>query len=138
MESRTEKMSLPLLIAALGMGCVTLIHIVAGGADVYVPLMEAVPNAEMGLYVTLLWHFVSLFLAFGAMVFGLAAIDLQRWRSAVWATAILTLGMGILFFAFGLSHLGTPMIAPQWILVAPIVGLALWPLRRRPQDWHPA
>ncbi|MEX0283020.1 MAG: hypothetical protein AB3N23_00260 [Paracoccaceae bacterium] len=83
----------------------------------------------MALYVTLLWHFASAFLAFSTLAFGLAALGWPRWWDVSLGLAVLTVGMGVMFLVLGLIRLGTPFATPQWVLLIPIGLMALWPLR---------
>ncbi len=123
-------MNRPLAFAALLMAGTTALHVLGGGPQVHQALLTVADSAELGLYVSLLWHFVTLFLGFAALAFVLAARDRTRWGGMALASAILTLGMAALFFTYGWTRLGEPLTAPQWVLLAPIALLAMWPLRR--------
>ena len=117
-------------LAAVAMAGTTLLHLIGGGVAVHQPLLQAVPSAELGGYVSLLWHFVSVFLGVCAVAFGLAAWNTRRWRGVALSLAGLTVAMGVMFLIYGLVRLGTPFVTPQWVLLVPIGALAIWPLRQ--------
>lgn len=122
-------MSRPHLIAAALMLFCTALHTIAGGLDVHRPLLAASPSTELDLYVTLLWHFATLFLFCAGLSFATAARDPARFQPLTIAISALTAGMGLLFLGLGLIQLGSPWVAPQWALLLPTAALPFWPAR---------
>lgn len=113
-------------IAAILMAGIAALHTFAGGPTVHQPLLGAAPDTELALYVSLLWHFVTLFLIATAITFALAARD-RRYTPMAQITALLTIGMGLLFLGYGFAYLNTPWVAPQWTLLLPVAALVFLP-----------
>ncbi len=51
------------LIAAGLMLMTLMVHVFAGGSDVHLPLLAETDNPGLAAFVSVLWHFVTLFLA---------------------------------------------------------------------------
>ena len=130
-DTKAARWNVPTLIAGLLMGLTTVAHVWGGGMDVFRPIRALVPGAELTLYVKLLWHFVTAFLAISAIVLIWAARDIAGRGQASLVVLVMTAAMGGLFFVYGLTELGTVWIAPQWTVVVIIVALGVWPMRRR-------
>ena len=118
-------MSKRLTLAALILGATTAIHVFLGGPEVYAPLWDAAPDRTLQLYTALLWHFVTAFFILSALGMGWAARAPAARRQTVLGVTALTLAMGGLFFALGLTLLGEPWTAPQWIICLLIAALTL-------------
>lgn len=117
-----------LSLAAALLGGTTLLHLIGGEYDVHLPLLAGAASDEMALYVSVLWHFVSLFLAWSTVAVLWALRDPSQRPQAV-AAGALCLGMGALFLGAGLWHVNEIWTAPQWALLLPIAALLLWPAR---------
>lgn len=118
-------MNIRLTACSALLGLTGVVHVTLGGRDVHQPLLEIAASAELALYVTLLWHFVTWFFLVAAVATGIAANRGQNPH----AVALLCLGMGGLFLSLGILRLGEPWTAPQWILLIPVGIAMLWPAR---------
>lgn len=118
-------MSLRLLLAAAVMAATGVIHVALGGPEVYHPLLAAAPDPVLTLYLALLWHFVTAFLALAALAFGWAAQAPDSRQAVANAVALLMLAMGALFLSLGVVHLSEVWTAPQWVIALAVAGLAL-------------
>lgn len=111
--------------AATLLAATTLIHLLAGERDVHTPLRALSGDGEMGLYISVLWHAVSVVLtAMAAALFWAARAPLAR-RGVIWLVCAQCLGFAALFILYG----GSLWLAPQWILFLAATGLAgagLW------------
>ena len=121
-------MSPRLATAAAIMAMTGLIHVAMGGPEVYHPLIASTADPVLRLYLALLWHVVTAFFALAALALGWAALCLPGRQPVANAVVLLALAMGVLFFGFGLSHLGEVWTAPQWLIALAVAALAL---RRR-------
>lgn len=119
------------LAAGLGMAGIVVLHLWGGGRDVHVPLRVLAGPGEMGLYVSVLWHGVSLLLIASAAALLAAARDPSGGAGLAIVAAAQAGGLAALFLAYGVIDLGTVWTAPQWLLLAPVAGLAVVGLARR-------
>lgn len=117
-----------LIIAAAALGGTTLLHLIGGEIGVHLPLLSSAASGEMATYVTVLWHFISVFLAWATLAVLWALRDPDQ-RPQALAAGLLCAAMGALFLISGLWHLGEIWTAPQWVLLLPIAALLLWPNR---------
>jgi len=93
---------------------------------VHQPLLAAVADPVLGLYVSALWHATSGFLVASTLALAFAAMAPERHRSMLFLTAALSLILAALFILYGLMRLQNLWIAPQWVIFLAIGGLALF------------
>jgi len=110
----------------------TLIHLFGGGRDVVDPLMAQISGPELRLYVLVIWHFVTAFLALSAIALFWAARDIAARGPVRGLVAALSLAAAGLFAGYGIALLGTLWVAPQWLIFGLVSALTLWPARPRP------
>lgn len=122
-------MNKPLLAAALLAAAVTLIHLLAGGADVATPLLASALADEPRLTLYAVWHMVSAMLAISAFILGRAALPGRSAAAApaVRLVAVLWLASGLVFLLIAATQPGEGLLLklPQWALLLP-VGLLAW------------
>lgn len=119
--------------AAALLAATTLIHLRAGGRDVHAPLRALSGDGEMGLYVSVLWHAVSVVLAaMTAALLWAARAPVAR-QGVIWLVCAQCLGFAALFILYGLWLIGSLWLAPQWILFLSATGLAAAGLRKATQ-----
>ncbi len=119
------------LTAGVIMAAITALHVIGGGPDVHVRMLNEADTAEIGLYVSVFWHFVTAALALMAGGLIWAALDLRN-RAAVAAFAgLLSLAIALLFFGYGAVRLGEVWTAAQWVLFLPVCALVLVSLLRQ-------
>lgn len=123
-------MNRPLLAAAALLGATTLIHLFAGEGDVHAPLRALSGDGEMGLYVSVLWHAVTVVLAAMTVALFRAARAPGDHHGAIWLVLTQSVGFALLFLFYGLTLAGTLWLAPQWILFLAIAALITFGLRR--------
>ncbi|MBL4627521.1 MAG: hypothetical protein JKY00_05690 [Roseicyclus sp.] len=111
------------LAAGLIMATITVLHTVGGGTDVHQPLLAQVDTAEMQLYVSVLWHFATFALVTMTATLLWAAFDFPARQATAVLCAVLTTGVALLFFGYGITRLGTIWTAPQWLLFLPAIIL---------------
>lgn len=96
------------------------VHIVAGGMDSLVPMLNAGldPVAKGAIHAS--WHIVSAFLLWSAQVFWKGG-ETARHFAGLWITS------AAIFVAVDLWQSGLPGLAqnPQWIVLGP-AGLLAW------------
>lgn len=124
-------MRLPLILAASVLVGTTLLHTFGGEVTVHRPLRDGLESQEMRFYASLLWHFVTVFLAVTSVV-ALVALKRPNAKAALLVLAGLTSLMGVLFMVLGAAELGNLTTAPQWILLLPILPLVLWGTSNQP------
>lgn len=123
-------MNKPLLIASMLAAVTAAVHLIAGGADIAVPLLGSVLTGELRLTLYAVWHLVSvtLVLSAGALCIGALPRYAGAFRPLVLFVSILWLCFGIVFLAVALAQPGEGLLfmLPQWILFLPVGFLGLW------------
>lgn len=109
------------------------IHIVGGGVTVHQPLLATQSNAELGAYVSVLWHGVTAALLLIAVALGVATIAPPHRPALSWVAIALCLAFAAVFIGYGLTRLNSLFIMPQWTAFLLIGGLALIGVTRRGQ-----
>ncbi|RUM26151.1 hypothetical protein EFQ99_07690 [Rhizobium vallis] len=116
-------------LAAALMGLTLLIHVYAGGSEVYDPLQAALPDEFLAAFAAILWHAVTVVLA---VIAGGLWILAQRHDPALEAIlSAIQLGLAALFIFYGLTRLGTVIPMPQWIIFLAIPVLTRFGQRGR-------
>ena len=116
--------------AGLLLAATTLIHLFAGEGDVHAPLRALSGGGEMELYVSVLWHAVTVVLAAMAAALLWAARAPVRRQGVIWLTAGQCAGFAALFVGYGLVLAGNLWLAPQWLLFLGATALAIGGLWR--------
>lgn len=121
-------MNIPLLIAALLAGGITLTHLILGGREIARPLLAAEGLRGVPKYTLYYcWHLVSLTLAAMALAFLLAALSEAHRPLGTFATAgaalfcLLCLGINWRFTRPALGH-------PQWAMFLPVALIGAYGL----------
>ncbi len=109
----TQISKLTLLAAAL-MGLTTLVHVFAGGPEVHTGLLAAVSDPGLAAFVSILWHFVTVFL--GVATLALAWLARHPDPALEATLAALQIGAAALFIFYGAIQLGTLWLMPQWVI----------------------
>jgi len=122
------------LAAAGGLaGLITVLHIIGGGIDVHRPLLDSQTDAELGAYVSVLWHGVTATLVVMTIALTVATIA-PRHRPALASVAIALSGaFAAVFIGYGLTRLDSLIIMPQWTVFSLICALAIIGIRRTDQ-----
>jgi len=111
----------------------TVIHVIGGGQTVYSPLLATQSSAELGAYVSVLWHGVTAALFLIAVTLGIAAIKPQNRQALGWVAIFLSAAFFAVFVGYGLSELGNLTVMPQWSVFLLICALAIIGVTRRDQ-----
>ncbi len=112
-----------LLAAAALMFLTSLIHVFAGGVDIYTPLRNSDLALEPKATLSVVWHAISLFL----FLFAGSLLWLSKEYSPPLACLIglCQLGFALLFIGYGYFDTGSLTILPQWLIF--IAGaLLMW------------
>jgi hypothetical protein len=119
--------------AGILLAATTLIHLFAGEGDVHAPLRALSGDGEMGLYVSVLWHAVTVVLAaMAAALLWATRAPVQR-QGVIWLAAAQCAGFAALFIGYGLALAGSLWLAPQWLLFLGATALAgggIWRAQR--------
>lgn len=105
-----------LVAAAILMFATALIHIFAGGPDIYAPLRSASLPGEVKSTLSVVWHMVTvfLFLAAGALAWLSKNYDLPL----AGLIGLSQAAFAVLFVSYSLVDTGSLMALPQWTVFA--------------------
>ena len=101
-----------LFAAAVLMAITCLVHVFAGGPELYGPLRASDYPAMPKSVLSVIWHFVSLQLAF--MTVALWVLTRRPNRALFVYVFATTVGCALLFIGYGLTDLGSLLPMPQW------------------------
>lgn len=118
-------------------GMITLAHIIGGGVDVHRPLLESQADAELGAYISVLWHGVTAALLLMTVALGVATFAPQHRPALAWVGIALSGAFAMMFIGYGLQRLESVMIMPQWTVFLLIALLAIVGIRRPPESSTP-
>lgn len=116
------------MLAAAGLSAVLLLaHVIGGGRDVHVPMLESELGTLLKAYVSIIWHAATALLAIGSVALLWAALG----KGDGMAIAILMqyLAVAGLFLFYGVSRLKSIWVMPQWtafLLISALGGVGLW------------
>lgn len=114
----------PVLAASIVMAVTFLVHVFAGGPELYGPIRESSLSMIEKSTWSVVWHFTSLQLLLVSIVlFYLSRDPNNALFTFVFATAV---GFAALFMGYGMIDLGSVWPMPQWIAFAVVAGLMLW------------
>ena len=118
----------PLLFASLIMGVTCLVHVFAGGPELYDPLRLSDLSVSARATFSVVWHFTTMQLFL--LTIGLLYLALFA-NKALFAFVLTTvIGFAALFIGYGLHDLGSVWPLPQWIAFALCAGCMMWGMRR--------
>lgn len=111
------------------MALTTLVHVFAGGPEIYVPVRQSALPGDIVATLSVVWHAISLLLA------GLALALAWLWRhenpALAWFMAVLQMGFAALFLGYGIADLGTVLQMPQWTIFLASAAFVVFGLRRK-------
>lgn len=122
-------MNIKLLLAGLLALVTTLIHVIAGGADVASVLLATPMDEEAKLVLYALWHMVSVTLGFSALIFIRSSYACTKeLLVTVRCIAFLWCSFGGIFLAVIAMQTssGWWFKLPQWILLLSVGLLGFW------------
>lgn len=108
-------------LAAALMGATVLIHVIAGGVDVYVPTQTALANTGLAAIAAVLWHAVTVVLI--VLTYGLWVLAKRRDLAFEIVLSGVQVGFAAVFLFYGLTRLGTVGDMPQWVIFLAIPAL---------------
>ncbi len=116
------------ILAATALSAVLLVaHVIGGGKEVHVPMLESDLNRLLKAYASVIWHAVTAILAIGTGALFWAASGKGDGMALV--IALQYLAFVGLFLAYGISRLKSVWIMPQWtafLLISVLTGVGLW------------
>jgi len=113
-----------IVIASLLSFGYTAVHVIGGGADVHVPLLESDISAILKGYVSVLWHAITANMLLCSFMLFLAARK-EEVRSLLTGLVIAQYLAYIgLFLFYGITRLGSVILMPPWIGFLVIVTVA--------------
>ncbi|WP_316015624.1 hypothetical protein [Roseobacter sp. HKCCA0434] len=117
-------MSLALSAAAIFAAVICLIHVIAGGREVHVPIQAHGLPPGLRAISAVLWHAVTVILI--VMAGATAWLAMRPEPGLAVALIAICLGWAGLFVWYGLRQLGTVRDMPQWGLFLALAGLIGW------------
>lgn len=127
MESKRHPQKNSFYLAAAGlMALTTLVHLFAGGPEIYAPLRDATLAPVVVSTLSVVWHMISLLL-------GLYTVALfWLWQRSNDHLAVFIcagqIAFALLFVTYGIADFGSVLPLPQWTifaLTAAFIGLGL-------------
>jgi hypothetical protein len=107
----------------------TAIHVVAGGHDVHLPILDSSLSPTLKGFVSVVWHGVTAMLAICTGMLFVAAQDGAN-RSLLTRLVIgQYMAFVALFLFYGVVRFGSILIMPPWIgfgLISVVAGIGLW------------
>jgi hypothetical protein len=122
-------MNRSIALAALGMTGTLALHGISGEFTVHRPLLADAVSAEMDMYVSVLWHGITIMIALGTAALIYAALQKTPSKPLLWLIGGQTLGIGLMFVLYGIIRTHSLWVAPQWVIVIPLGLLILWTAR---------
>lgn len=117
----TNKLLLTAGVLSIGL---TAIHIVGGGADVHVPLLESNASDILKGFVSVIWHAVTATLLICSAMLFFAALNKSS-RAMLTGLVIAQYSAFVaLFLFYGITRLGSVTLMPPWIGFAVIIIVA--------------
>lgn len=117
-------------VAALLMAVTSAAHLFGGEFDVHRPLLALTKTPEEALYVSVLWHGVSVMLILSTIA---AAYGVRHHAAAtLWLAGVQTCALGLVFIYYGALRAGSLFTAPQWTILLMAGALACLATRTVP------
>ena len=116
------------ILAAAGLsGLLFFAHVVGGGKEVHVPMLESDMSRLLKAYTSVIWHGISAILAIGTGALLWAAMGLGDGMASV--IAVQYLAFVGLFLGYGIMRLKSIWVMPQWVaflMISVFAGIGLW------------
>jgi len=116
------------ILAASGLSAlIFFVHLIGGGKDVHVPMLESGMSQILKAYASVIWHAISAILGIGSVAFLWAAMGHGDGIAVV--IAVQYLAFAGLFLAYGVTRLNSIWVMPQWsafLLISGLAGVGLW------------
>lgn len=110
-----------------------LIHIFGGGPEVHDPVLQSTLSVELKAVLSVIWHAISLVLFINATALFIAAKSPMLQKPIVILVSSQYLAFAALFIFYGVTHLGSLLPMPQWIIFMALAAIGLIGLRRPKQ-----
>jgi len=130
--SELELMNRWILAAAIVSMLTFFIHVFGGGPEIHVPVLESSLSIELKAVLSVVWHGVSAMLLINSGALLVAARSSDYRLPLVALVSAQNLAFAVLFVFYGLAHLGTLLLMPQWLIFLALTGLSLAGLRSGP------
>jgi len=101
------------------------LHIIGGGREVHVPVLESELSTGLKAILSIIWHAITAILAINGAALLWAAASPELQKPLVLLVSFQYLAFAILFIFYGWIRLGTLLPMPQWIIFIALAGLAL-------------
>lgn len=113
----------------------TAIHIIGGGADVHIPLLESNASDVVKGFASVIWHAVTAALLICSVMLLMAANNEKHRIMLTGLVIVHYLAFVGLFLFYGISRFGTVFLMPPWIgflviVVVASIGLSVDKSRR--------
>jgi len=116
------------ILAAAGLSALLLFaHVIGGGKQVHVPMLESDMSRLLKAYTSVIWHGISAILAIGTGAFLWAAMG--RGDGMAIVIAVQYLAFVGLFLLYGVKRLKSIWVMPQWVaflMISVFTGVGLW------------
>ncbi len=106
-------------------------HVFGGGPEIHIPVLESDLSLELKAILSVVWHAVTAVLVINSVALFLAAKSKGAEKMLVVFVSSQYLALAILFLFYGITHLGTLLLMPQWSVFLLMPALALAGLRPR-------
>jgi len=102
-----------------------LLHVIGGGAEVHVPMLEAGLSRELHGFVSVLWHGFTVSMLLCSVLFLMGALRAKARTLLTLIPAIQYAGFAAIFLLYNWVRFDSLFVMPQWIGFAVIVLIAL-------------
>ena len=116
------------ILSASGLSALLFIaHVIGGGKDVHVPMLESGMSQLLKAYTSVIWHAISAILAVGTGALLWAAFG--QGDGMVIIVIAQYFAFVLLFLAYGIRRLSSIWVMPQWsafLIISALAGVGLW------------
>ena len=102
-----------------------LVHIVAGGREIHVPMLRSRASDPAKAVWSVVWHAITAVMALGGLTLVAAGLHPEHAVALAVLPIAIFLAMAVLFVFYGLRRLGTLTVLPQWTAFLAISALAI-------------
>ncbi len=118
-------MSYPIAVAGAFSFIYVYLHVVGGGVEVHVPILEGGLTHELQGFVSVMWHGFTVTMLLCSGLFLVASFR-PRYRKVLTLVAVIQyVGFAALFLLYNWLRFGSLFVMPQWIGFLIIVLVAL-------------